>query len=174
MAYHGYMTTTHSTTETTQAPAVVEGHRVRCLEQIPNRNRNRYPTTGQWTCQCGETGRVRAPWGTQVDASLAAHRRHAEAAATDSLMVEPEGTPLPEGPDSSALNVRATVRRPDGDTFVIYAGQVPAWLWDDAHTRELWKRANRGHVLANANVDRKARGFRVTFEAWDPEEASHV
>lgn len=171
------MTTTH-TAETTEAPAVVEGHRVRCLEQIPNRNRNRYPTTGQWTCECGETGRVRAPWGSQVDASLAAHRRHAAAAAADSLMVEPDEPETSESftsqPDSSPLNVRATIRRPDGDTFVAFAGQVPAWLWDDAHTRDLWKRENRGHVLTNANLDRKARGYRVTFEAWDPEEARLV
>lgn len=177
-------TMTHTTTT----------HRVKTLFQVPSGSPNRYPTHAGWECTCGATGTVKAPWGSQTDASLAAHREHAGSAAAAPLMIEPEpeGQPCdecgadagqecqwactsrPDTPSDAPLNVRATVRRPDGDTFVIFGGQVPAWLWDDPHTRELWKRVNRSSVLANAHIDPKARGFRVTWDAWDPEEAPLV
>jgi hypothetical protein len=171
MAYHGTMNTTTTPTES---------HELAGLFQVPSGSPLRYPTHAGWRCVCGATGTVKAPWGTQTDASLAAHREH----AADKLMVEPDSSgPLHECdtrldgecsvcgdpvPDSAPVLIRATVTKPDGDTSVIFGGYVPAWLWDNHQTRELWKRDHRADVLAHFTArPRQARGYRVTWEAFD-------
>ena len=71
-------------------------------------------------------------------------------------------------PDSTPILVRAVVTKPDGDRTVVGCGYVPAWLWDDPQTRELWKRDRRPDVLSHFTAHpRQARGYRVAWEAFE-------
>jgi hypothetical protein len=84
------------------------------------------------------------------------------------LMVEAYSG-VPADADSSPVLVRASVTSPSGQTYVVYGGEVPAWLWDDPKTRETWKREHRPYVLSQFHPKpTHARGFRVEWEAWEP------